>query len=84
MTAKTDSLGTKYYTYDSINRLTKITYSGETVYFDYDNADNRIGMTSPSADIDYAYDVANSLTQKTESIEGRTYSTRYDYDANKY
>ncbi|MEW6054852.1 MAG: DUF6531 domain-containing protein [Nitrospirota bacterium] len=82
MKSKTDALGTKSYTYDSINRLTKITYGAETVYYDYDNADNRIGMTSPSADIDYTYDAANRLTQKTESIAGRTYSTRYDYDAN--
>ena len=82
MKSKTDALGTKSYTYDGINRPTKITYGAETVYFDYDNVDNRIGMTSPSADIDYTYDATNRLTQKTESIAGRTYSTKNDYDAN--
>jgi len=82
MTSKTDALGTKNYSYDSINRLTTINYGTETITFDYDTADNRTSMTNPSASITYDYDVVNRLTQKAETIAGRTYTTTYDHDGN--
>jgi RHS repeat-associated protein len=82
MTIKADALGTKNYSYDRLHRLTKVQYGADTVYLDYDNADNRIGLTTTAADIDYTYDSANRLTQKTAVIASRTYTTRYDYDNN--
>jgi YD repeat-containing protein len=79
---KADSLGTTYYYYDGLNRLTKTTYGTDSVNFDYDNADNRIIMDNPSASIDYTYDSANRLTKKVEIIKGKTYTANYEYDGN--
>jgi len=79
---KKDSLGTTYYYYDGLNRLTTISYGSNTIKFGYDNADNMKSMSNPSASIDYTYDAANRLTQKSETISSKTYTTTYGYDGN--
>ncbi|MBI4690100.1 MAG: hypothetical protein HY754_07510 [Nitrospirae bacterium] len=75
-------MGTTYYYYDGLNRLTSIGYGSNTIKFGYDNANNRISMDNPSVSIDYEYDAANRPTKKIETISGRTYTTTYGYDGN--
>ena len=82
MTSKTDALGTKKYIYDGLNRLTQVTSGAGNITFTYDNANNRTSMDNPSASVDYTYDSNNRLTQKSEIIAGRTYTTGYTYDGN--
>jgi len=82
MISKTDGMGTKSYYYDSINRLIRINYGTGDITFSYDNADNRVLMDSPSAKITYKYDANNRLTEKTETVAGLTYTTKYEYDNN--
>ncbi|OGP71564.1 MAG: hypothetical protein A2W09_05650, partial [Deltaproteobacteria bacterium RBG_16_50_11] len=79
---KTDGLGMTTYTYDAINRLKGIDSKTEIITFGYDHADNRTSMSNASATTTYAYDASNRMTEKKETILGRTYSTRYVYDGN--
>jgi len=82
ITSRVTALGTTSYAYDKLNRLAQIRFSNETQSFGYDNADNRISISSSAASISYTYDSANRLTQKSETIAGKTYKTGYDYDGN--
>ncbi|MCM2356858.1 MAG: choice-of-anchor D domain-containing protein [Geobacteraceae bacterium] len=87
MTSKTDSSGTKYYIYDSLNHLKCISLinnscTGTTITFDYDNANNRTLLNSPSASITFKYDEVNRQYEKNETMAGRSYTTKYHYNAN--
>ncbi|SHJ18754.1 delta-60 repeat domain-containing protein [Malonomonas rubra DSM 5091] len=72
------------YTFDAINRLKSIENlsTGSTLNYDYDLADNRTSVVSPSANITIGFDPVNRPTSKTETISGRAYSMGFDYDGN--
>ena len=82
MIAKIDASGTTNYGYDNIDRLTSITAGTSSISFGYDNANNRTSMTYPGGSAVYTFDAANRMTQKAETISGRSYTTTYGYDGN--
>ncbi len=74
-----DPTGTTGYTYDSLDRLTKVAYpDARSVQYAYDKAGNRTGLTYPggTATLGYTYDAANRLTQITQG----TLSWSFGYD----
>ncbi|WP_207650876.1 RHS repeat-associated core domain-containing protein [Anaerocolumna jejuensis] len=92
-TRKHQLQGDTSYTYDSLNRLTKVQYPGSWEELTYDKAGNRTGRRSPSGEELYQYDSRNRLTSHTVNgvIEGYTYDNagnllkdgknQYTYDA---
>lgn len=71
--------GTTTYTYDELNRLTRIDYSDATrdAQFAYDANGNRTTMTDAKGTETYTYDVLNRLTAVTRGTD----SFSYQYDA---
>jgi YD repeat-containing protein len=64
-----DSTGTTSYTYDSLYRVTSVTFPGSrTVAYGYDDAGRRASITYPSGtnQASYAYDNANRLSSVTD------------------
>lgn len=76
----TDGLGLKDHGYDVLNRLKTILYGSDSINFTYDAESNLITRTNPGAAETYTYDPLNRLTEKSETIAGRTYMTKYAYD----
>lgn len=75
----TDSSGTTKYTYDILNRVTKVEYSADqTIKYEYDPADNLIRMTYPDGSVlNYTYDSVDRLI----SINGSSEEiVTYSYD----
>jgi RHS repeat-associated protein len=79
-TQMTDGTGTTAYVYDSLNRLTQVTFPGpKTVGYQYDADGKRTRLTYPDGkQVTYAYDTANRLVTVTDWA-ART--TSYTYDA---
>ncbi len=71
-----DGDGTTTYTYDALNRLTRVVYpGGETVDYTYDPMGSRLTLTSSvSGAISYTYDAADQLLTAG--------ATTYTWDAN--
>ncbi len=75
-----DGTGTTNYSYDTVNRMTSVTFPGSrTVGYSYSNAGNRATMTYPggSNQVTYGYDEANNLTSVTD---WNSKQTSYAYD----
>jgi len=64
------------YAYDSINRLSKVSYPDYTEIFNYDKAGNRIERNAKGLISNYSYDVRNRLTEVDEGGN----LTKYQYD----
>ncbi len=74
-----DPTGTTGFTYDSVDRLTRVAYPDtRSVQYSYDKAGNRTSLTYPggTATLGYTYDAANRLTQITQG----TLSWTFGYD----
>jgi YD repeat-containing protein len=71
------------YSYDSIDRLTRIDHPTGTgdVSYSYDNAGNRTRMLNADSDLRYEYDDNGRLTRVSLLVGSRTFDTRYSYDA---
>ena len=78
------------YSYDALNRLTGISYSGgtspaQTVAYQYDQGSNGIGHLTQITDVtgttNYSYDQHGRLISDTKQEYGATYTTAYAYDA---
>ncbi len=88
MTERTDAVGvTTIYTYDALNRLAGIHYpdASQDIIYTYDEGVNGIGrltgMSDPSGSATYRYDALGRLTAEHRTIEEKTYTTAYGYDA---
>ncbi|KNY27945.1 RHS repeat-associated core domain-containing protein [Pseudobacteroides cellulosolvens] len=66
------------YTYDTLNRLSKVVYPDVEELFSYDFAGNRTFRRRGSTEVNYSYDKRNRLIEKIEGSE----QTRYSYDSN--
>ena len=73
-----DATGTTNYSYDAVDRLTSVTFSGSrTVSYTYSNAGPRATTTYPggSNQVTYGYDAANNLTSVTDwNSKQKTYA----------
>jgi YD repeat-containing protein len=86
---RTDAKGqVATYSYDALNRLTGITYTGAptlTVTYQYDQGTNGIGhltqLTDSTGVTNYGYDQHGRLVTETEQAYGAAYTTAYTYDA---
>ena len=79
--AMTDNRGAESYTYDDLDRLAQVAYAdGETVSYTYDEAGNRLSMTSSvHGGTTYEYNVADQLLRMTAPDST---VTDFAYDAN--
>ena len=82
LTSKLDGKGTTGYGYDPLNRLTSIDYPGtaDDTTFTYDNADNRVTVSSSTASTTFQYDAANRMTSQQITMGTLTKTTTYAYD----
>jgi YD repeat-containing protein len=87
LTSKTNANEiTVTYAYDDLNRLVQINYpdAADNVTFGYDEQDNGKGrltsMSDPSGDYAYTYDADGNLSAEERIIDGRIYTTAYQYD----
>ncbi len=80
MSTSTDGLSQQTsYSYDNLDRITKITYAGGiTVSYVYDDNGNLSSMTDPTGTTSYTYDKDNRLLTKT--LPGGA-QLSYSYDA---
>ena len=92
MLTKTDARGiTVTYTYDALNRPLTQSYAdaSENIVYSYDdttNGNNGIGrltsVTDKSGTTDIVYNAFGLVTEETLTINGQSYQTLYQYDAN--
>lgn len=91
-----DGSKTTAYTYDKLNRLSKVVYPDDRgmVTYTYDGAGNRIKMVTPQGITNYKYDADNRLLRAGKEIffydkagntvkrvsAGKTITYKYDYD----
>jgi len=61
----------KHYTYNEINKVTKITTADDIILYDYDIKDEVIGLANNTASITYQRDTKKRITQ--ESVSGTNY-----------
>jgi RHS repeat-associated protein len=78
-----DGTGTTSFVYDSLDRLTKMTYpDGKTVQYAYDKASNRASLTNPlPTQTTFGYDAANRLTSMVQG--SLTWTFGYDAAGNR-
>jgi RHS repeat-associated protein len=83
---KTDAKGIAVqYTYDLLNRLTAVQFPDptQTITYSYDAGSygkgRRTGMTDPSGNTTFGYDVRGRLVQKTSTINGQSYTLGQAY-----
>jgi RHS repeat-associated protein len=78
-TEMTDSTGVTTYTYDSLNRVTNVTFPDADEFdYTYDANGNRTQIAYPDTkDVDYVYDAANQLSTVTDWLSN---VTTYTYD----
>ena len=84
LTQKTDALDRIIvYGYDGNNRLTSIDAPGtadDVTLIQYDPFDNRKRVTTPLVDSEFFYDDASRLIRRKDTISGRVFETKYEYD----
>lgn len=75
------------YSYDALNRVTGITYTGlpaQSISYQYDQGTNGIGRLTNITDVTgtttYSYDTFGHLISDTKQLHGATYTTSYAYD----
>jgi RHS repeat-associated protein len=84
---ETDARGrTTSYTRDALGRRTRADYAdGTSATFVWDQGDNGIGrlarIEEPSATTEWAYNAFGQVTERTQTADGITLTTRYEYDA---
>jgi len=82
MTEKIDRKGTTSYNYDALNRLEKVTETGNKITsYTYDKAGNRLTQTANGKTTTYTYDNRNRLTATTDGTD--TYKFEYDNNGNQ-
>ena len=82
MTEKIDRKGTTSYNYDKLNRLEKVTETGNKITsYTYDKAGNRLTQTANGKTTTYTYDNRNRLTATTDGTD--TYKFEYDNNGNQ-
>lgn len=83
---KVGSSGTTNFTYDALNRLTNVNYPGSTpdTSFEYTLTGNveKVTRGASSSVWDYSYDDNDNLTEEKLSIDGKTFTIDYVYNAN--
>lgn len=73
-----DPTGTTRYAYDSLDRLTSVTFPGNRVVsYGYDCNDNRTSTTYSGKTVSYSYDAVNRLLSASDGSD----VTQYTYDA---
>jgi RHS repeat-associated protein len=83
---RTDSRTSAYYTYDSLNRLTGVTYStiNSPVVYAYDGGTNQkgflTGMTDTSGSTTWGYNKVGWVISEQRTIAGKTNSISYTYN----
>jgi len=88
LTAKVDANSNSVtYTYDDLNRLTGILFPdpNQDITYTYDQGTNGMGrltgMIDPSGSYTYTYDALGHLILEEKTIDGKSYTTGYTYDA---
>jgi RHS repeat-associated protein len=84
----TDPVGTTFYAYDELNRITSITNPyGETTRYTYDNIGRRTSTTLPNGVVtSYGYDAAGQLLSLVHKLSNTTIASfgyTYDYKGNR-
>jgi len=84
----TDPVGTTIYSYDALNRLTRITNPhGQVTTYTYDAVGRRTGMTYPNGmTASYTYDAAGQLLSLRYTLSSNTIASfgyAYDYKGNR-
>lgn len=76
------------YSYDALNRLTSISYTGvadQSITYNYDQGKNGIGKLTGIKDVtgtvEYSYDQHGRLLSEKRQSYGGAYTTAYSYDA---
>jgi len=86
-TSKSDAKGTTSYSYDSLNRLEKVSEpNGRTTGYTYDKAGNRLTETvmagTASVTTTYLYNEQNRLMSTVKQSGSETITDQYKYDNN--
>lgn len=79
---KHDAKGTAFtYTYDDNSRIESVTAGTRESTFMYEpGSDNRSSASAGSITTTFGYDDAGRLKDRADAIDGRTFTTHFDYD----
>jgi YD repeat-containing protein len=73
------------YSYDALNRLTRIEYGDETVVNEYDGCPNGVGrlcrISDKTGTTTYGYDVWGRVISKAQAVAGLTQTISYGYNS---
>jgi len=70
------------YSYDSNDRVKQIDTAGTVTRFDYEpGSDNRQLMSVDTQSTVFAYDAAGRLKTRSDTVDGKSFVTSFDYDA---
>jgi len=70
------------YSYDGNDRLKQIDTTGSVTKFEYEAGSDNRRLTSVDAQSStFTYDTAGQLKTRSDSVDGKTFDTVYDYDA---
>jgi YD repeat-containing protein len=85
-TKQVGASGVTRYTYDGQNRLKSVTYPGTTpaVTNTYDKTSKLLTSTSTGGNRAMAYDPVGNLIQQSLSLDGKTFTAKYAYNANDH
>ncbi|MFJ4257773.1 RHS repeat protein [Pseudomonas monteilii] len=83
-TKQVGASGVTRYTYDGQNRLKSATYPGTTpaVTNTYDKTGKLLTSTSSGGNRAMAYDAVGNLIQQSLTLDGKTFTAKYGYNAN--
>ena len=86
LTTRTDARGkTATYSYDSLDRLSKIVYDDQTVNYTWDSCANGIhrlcSLSNNTGSVSYSYDSHGRLTGKSQSAAATPLTVSHSYNA---
>jgi YD repeat-containing protein len=83
LATKRDAAGRVFsYSYDGNDRLKQIDTTGSVTRFDYEaGSDNRRLTSVDTQSSVFTYDAAGRLKTRSDTVDGKTFDTSYDYDS---
>lgn len=84
ITKQVGASGVTRYAYDGLNRLKSVTHPGTTPTINntYDKTGKLLTSTSTGGNRAMAYDAAGNLIQQSLTLDGKTFTAKYAYNAN--